>query len=76
MSEEQPQPSERPKEVELEPLKPLEPDLVTAMTRLMEGTLWKVQAPHLRLKPQPFHIDAEWPLYLIRHALTDWQDSA
>ena len=38
MSEEQPQPSEGPKEVELEPLKPLEPDIVSAMTRLMEGT--------------------------------------
>ena len=38
MSEEQPQPSEVPKEAELEPLKPLEPDLVTAMARLMETT--------------------------------------
>ena len=38
MSEEQSETSERPDEVELKPLKPLEPDLVSAMTRLMEGT--------------------------------------
>ena len=36
MSEEQPQPSESPKDIELEPLKPLEPDLTTAMAKLME----------------------------------------
>ena len=33
---EQPQPSDGPKEAELEPLKPLEPDLTTAMAKLME----------------------------------------
>ena len=38
MSEEQSEPSERTDEVELEPLKPLEPDLTTAMAKLMEAT--------------------------------------
>ena len=38
MSEEQPQPNEGTKEVELEPLKPLEPDITTAMAKLMETT--------------------------------------
>ena len=47
MSEEQPQPSERPDEIELEPLKPLEPDLVSAMTRLMEGTPMESVGPTL-----------------------------
>ena len=37
MSEEPPQPSEASKEVELEPLKPLEPDITSAMASLMEA---------------------------------------
>ena len=45
MSEEQPQPSEGQKEPELEPLKPLEPDIVTAMTRLMESPSIEVTEP-------------------------------
>ena len=38
MSEKQTQPIERTNEVELEPLKPLEPDLTSAMAKLMEST--------------------------------------
>jgi len=47
LSEEQPQPSEEPKEAELEPLKPLEPDITTAMAKLMETTPIEPIAPKL-----------------------------
>ena len=47
MSEEQPQPSERSTEVELEPLKPLESDIGSAMARLMEGTPMESVSPQL-----------------------------
>ena len=47
MSEEQPQPSEGSDEVELEPLKPLEPDITTAMAKLMEATPMEQVDPQL-----------------------------
>ena len=47
MSEEQSEPSERPDEVELEPLKPLEPDITTAMAKLMEATPLEQIGPQL-----------------------------
>ena len=49
MSEEQPQPSEEPTEVELEPLKPLEPDITTAMAKLMETTPMEQVGPQLEV---------------------------
>ena len=53
MSEEQPQPSERSTEVELEPLKPLESDIGSAMAKLMEGTPLEGEAPQLAIDPPP-----------------------
>ncbi len=50
MSEEQPQPSERPPEAELEPLKPLEPELASAMASLMDTTPTEVIAPQLPME--------------------------
>ena len=47
MSEEQIAPNERRSEPELEPLKPLEPDIGSAMAKLMEGTPLEYEAPTL-----------------------------
>ena len=54
MSEEQSQPSERPSEIELEPLKPLESDLTTAMVKLMESKPMESTGPIVSAEiPQP-----------------------